>query len=255
MPSISTNAIVLRHANFKDYDRMLTLFSPTLGRVDAVARGCRKQHSALGSATELFCVGEYQFYQNRDRYTLTGAAVRESYYPLRNDYDRLVYAMYILSVCDAVMLPEQAHETLFVQLLNVLARLSYGARLQSPEVLTTAFLLQLAEDQGYRPQLDICVQCGKPLPDNEIFRFDNQAGGMLCKQCGWASAEIVEPALLRHLREVQGEGCDADEEGIDREIVEAALRRMRSYMESRIGRSIKAARLLPAAVAIAQAEE
>ena len=35
----TTDAIVLRHANYGDYDRMVTLMSPTLGRIDAIARG------------------------------------------------------------------------------------------------------------------------------------------------------------------------------------------------------------------------
>ena len=39
----TTDAIVLRHADYRDYDRMLTLFSPEYGRIDAIARGCRSE--------------------------------------------------------------------------------------------------------------------------------------------------------------------------------------------------------------------
>ena len=45
------DALVLNHVNYRDYDRMVTLLSPTLGRVDAVARGCRKPKSPLMNAT------------------------------------------------------------------------------------------------------------------------------------------------------------------------------------------------------------
>lgn len=36
MGQITTNAIVLRRVDYRENDRMLTLFSPTLGRIDAL---------------------------------------------------------------------------------------------------------------------------------------------------------------------------------------------------------------------------
>jgi hypothetical protein len=54
----SNTAIVLRYANYRENDRMLTLFSPTRGLVEAVARGCRRPKSKLLSASELFALGD-----------------------------------------------------------------------------------------------------------------------------------------------------------------------------------------------------
>ena len=45
----TTDAIVLRHADYRDYDRMLTLFSPEYGRIDAIARGCRRPRPRGGA--------------------------------------------------------------------------------------------------------------------------------------------------------------------------------------------------------------
>ena len=66
MGQITTNAIVLRRVDYRENDRMLTLFSPTLGRIDALCRGCRRQKSPLMAASELFCTGEYVLYQARN---------------------------------------------------------------------------------------------------------------------------------------------------------------------------------------------
>ena len=41
MPSIITQAIVLRHADYREHDRMLTLLSPSMGRICVV----RKENS------------------------------------------------------------------------------------------------------------------------------------------------------------------------------------------------------------------
>ena len=57
MPAIATPGIVLRFANYRDHDRMLTLLSPRLGRVDLLSRGCRRPKSPLMPASEWFVSG------------------------------------------------------------------------------------------------------------------------------------------------------------------------------------------------------
>lgn len=245
MPSVSTHAIVLRHVSYRDSDRMLTLFSPTMGRVDVLARGCRKQKSALCSATEVFCTGEYQLYQNRDRYTLTGCAIQESYYSLREDYDRLVHGAYMLNLCEAAIQPGEVSPELFACLLGALARLAYGEPDQPLEALTAAFLLQFAQGQGYKPELDRCVQCGQALAADQPARFDPMAGGLLCLRCGGA-ALLMQPQTLDFLRAVQRQGFDALRARMERPTHLQALAYMRRYMEGRLAYTIKAAALLPA---------
>ncbi|MCL2545176.1 MAG: DNA repair protein RecO [Clostridia bacterium] len=243
MPSIATQAIVLRRVNYRDNDRMLTLFSPTLGRVDAVARGCRKTTSALCGATELFCAGEYQFHQGRDRYTLTGCAIQESFYPLREEYDRLVYGAYLLALCEASVQPGEEHPELYASLLGALARLAYGETQRPAAALTVVFLLQFAESLGYRPRLDACAHCGIAVPDGPVARFGALAGGILCPACGGA-AELIRPDTLCFLRAAQRSGFDCAmdmPDGIQHE----AVRCMRAYLECRVERTIKAAKLLP----------
>ena len=39
---LPTKGVVLRYTNFNEADRMLTLFSPELGKISVLARGCRK---------------------------------------------------------------------------------------------------------------------------------------------------------------------------------------------------------------------
>ena len=42
MQQTENTAIVLRYANYKDNDRMLTLLSPTRGKMEVLSRGCRR---------------------------------------------------------------------------------------------------------------------------------------------------------------------------------------------------------------------
>lgn len=241
-PNISTHAIVLRHVNYRDNDRMLTLFSPALGRIDALARGCRKTRSALSGATELFCAGEYQLYRKGERCTVTGCAIRESYYPLREDYGRLVHGAYLLELCEAMVQPGEEHPALFAHLLDALARLAYGA--DGPAALTAAALLRFAEVQGYRPSLDRCARCGAALDAEAPAGFDAQAGGALCAAC-FAGVPRVGKDTLRFLRAAQRLPGEEKLPGAPAGAAEEALRLMRAYMEGRVERAIKAGNFLP----------
>ena len=107
MPSIVTQAIVLRHADYREHDRMLTLLPPSMGRVEAVCRGCKRPQSPLLAASEWFALGEYVLYAGKGRMNVSSCNVTESFYPLRTDYDRLKYATYILSVAEAAAQPPQ----------------------------------------------------------------------------------------------------------------------------------------------------
>ena len=163
MAQFVTNAIVLRRADYRDNDRMLTLFSPTLGRIDALCRGCRRQKSPLLAAGELFCTGEYALYQTGERCTVVSCQVTETYYPLRADYERLSHGMYALELCAAAVQPGQENERLFLLLLRSLAHLCYGT--SEPRRVTAVFLMGLTSLLGFRPQVGRCVRCGRPVLD------------------------------------------------------------------------------------------
>ena len=105
MPSITTQGIVLRYANYRDHDRMLTILSPNYGRLDVLSRGCRRPKSALMPASELFVHGEFVLYQQNDHATLSSCTLTDTFYPLRLDPYRLTCASYLTALCAAAVQP------------------------------------------------------------------------------------------------------------------------------------------------------
>ena len=120
MSQIITPALVVRRADYADYDRMVTLFSPDMGRVDAIARGCRRPKSPLVNAVEPFTSGEFQLYAHRERLSLEQCQISDSYYELRSDYDRLCHGVYWLKLLDAAILPDTPAPDLFITTLRAL---------------------------------------------------------------------------------------------------------------------------------------
>ena len=82
MRQTERTAIVLRCVNYRDNDRMLTLFSPTQGRIEALARGCRKPRSPILNASEMFALGDFELYQKGAHLTVISANLIETFYPV-----------------------------------------------------------------------------------------------------------------------------------------------------------------------------
>ena len=190
MPALTTPALVLRRADYSDYDRMVTLFSPAHGRLDAIARGCRRPKSPLLNACEPFTSGEFQLYQKGERFTLEQCQISESFYELRTDYDRLQHGVYWLKLLDASVMPDVPMEDLFLITLRALAHLNYSDL--PSEMLTMAFEMHLMAQLGYAPRVDTCMRCGRAIDGDA--RFDSDRGGCVCLNCPSSAPRITNGA-------------------------------------------------------------
>ena len=249
MAQITTNAIVLRRADYRENDRMLTLFSPTLGRIDALARGCRRQKSPLMAASEVFCAGEYVLYAAGDRMTVVSCAVQDTFYPLRSDFDRLAHGMYALELCAAAVQPEQENERLFLLLLRSLAHLAYSGT--DARRVTAVFLMGFVSLLGFRPQVGRCAGCGAPVapeapvgsaPDAPVAAFSPERGGVLCGACGAGEHCRLSAAEVGALQAIMRRGIKTlDEEA---EISDALFQALRQMAESRVDAPIRSGKML-----------
>ena len=165
MRQTENTAIVLRYANYRDYDRMLTLLSPTRGKLEVLSRGCRRPKSPLLNASELFALGDFQLYTKQERATLVSANLLETFYPLRGDFDRLSVGVYLLNLAEAAAQPGEPCQELFMLLLHTLSRLTFSDQEWKP--LLAGFLLHYAAVIGFKPRLVHCVGCGRHLTEGE----------------------------------------------------------------------------------------
>jgi DNA repair protein RecO (recombination protein O) len=161
MELIRTQGVVLRYSNRNEADRLLTVLSPDLGRILVLARGCRKQKSRFLAFSQLFCYGELIIQPYRDIYILSQAEVKNFYFDIRNDVDRLSCATYIANLTEAVSTTGENHTRLFMLILHTLSYLSYSPR--HPLELALIYELKLLDQIGYRPVIENCIVSGIPV--------------------------------------------------------------------------------------------
>ena len=239
MPSLTMPAIVLRYANYRDNDRMLTLLTPSRGRVEALSRGCRRPKSPLLGASELFCTGEYLMFVKGDKATITSCAIHDSFYPLRLDIDRLTCGIYLMNLCEAAAQPNEPCQELFHLLIRAISRLTYGE--SDWRTLACGFLLHYADLLGYKPRLNHCVKCGRRVGEEQELYFDHREGGVLCAGCRRPKAVALPWEQALWLRRALAGGPDGWM-GLDAENAPFSL--MRDYVETRLERPVKSGRML-----------
>ena len=241
MIQTENTAIVLRRVNYRDNDRMVTLLSPSRGRIDAIIRNCRKPKSHNLNAAELFALGDYMVIESGGHMTVTSVHLIETFYPLRADYDRLTCGVWLLGLAEAVAEPEQEEQELFMLLLHTLSRLAFSDQPWKP--LLSGFLLHFSACQGFKPRLNHCSLCGKRLGDEPPLFFDPADGGVVCGSCRRNGNQVsLSPAQLRWMRGALTAGSASWVNTAD---AEAPFQILRAYVESKLGRRLKSGALLP----------
>lgn len=196
-----TEAIVLRHSEFGEADRLLTVYTPELGKLRLLAKGIRKQRSRKAGHLELFTRTELLVARGRNLDIVTQAQAVEPYRALRTDLWRMSNACYVAELVDAFGEEQAENAPLYLLLSNALEWICTSSDLP----LTLRFVeLSLLGLVGYRPQLFQCIHCATPL-EPTVNCFSSEDGGMLCPGCaenrpGVRALSLGALKVLRYLQ-------------------------------------------------------
>lgn len=168
---VKTDAIVLKTVDYKDNDKILTLFSPALGRITAGAKGVKKPKAKLSFAAQPFCFAEYILAEKGGRYTITGAYLHESFFSLRYDIVRFYAACALAEVCLTVLYENESHEGLFIALIEGLKALSLAQEDAAEAVI--AFMLVALRESGYPIDLSYAEESGGDIGEKLWFDFSD----------------------------------------------------------------------------------
>ncbi len=166
---VKTEAIVLQAVDYKDNDKLLTLFSPSLGKITAGIRGVKKPKAKLAFAAQPFCFAEYVLAEKGGRYTVTAAYLHESFFSLRTDIVRFYAACAAAEVCKALLLENQLHDELFIGLIGCLKSLSLTEEDVAEAFIT--FVLVALHESGYPLDLGFYEESDGDIGERIWFDF------------------------------------------------------------------------------------
>ena len=174
-----TEAVIIKKTKLGEADRILTLYTPHLGKIRAVAKGVRRPRSKLAGHLELLTHSQVSLAKGRNLDTIIGSQTINSFLPLKTDLDLTAHALYAIELVDQFTADQVENYPLFQLLLETMNNLCQAG---NNKLVLRYFELHLLNEVGYRPQLQHCVSCRSKL-EPITNSFCSSAGGMLCPNC------------------------------------------------------------------------
>ena len=235
-----TEAIIIKKIKLGEADRILSLYTPHLGKMRAVAKGVRRPRSKMAGHLELLTHSQVSLARGRNLDTVTGSQTINSFLPLKSDLQLTSQALYAVELVDQFTADNVENYPLFQLLLETMHNLCQG---NNNELVLRYFELHLLNLVGYRPQLQQCVSCRSPLKAI-TNSFSPSAGGVLCPSC--RQSQILTYPLsvnaLKVLRFLQSNNYDTCSKlRIDPELSQELEGVMRNYIKYLLEREVKSA--------------
>ena len=200
--SFRVEAVVLRHHDYGEADRLLTLYTRQLGKTRVLAKGARKIASRKAGHIEPFTQVKLQLARGRDMLLVTQADTVDAYLPLREDLILTSQASYVLELLDRfTYVDDTENPSTFRLLTDTLTRLASN---DDPWLVIRYYEMRLLDYLGFRPQLIQCVNCGREIKAEAQF-FSFRAGGVICPRCGQGLPQLkpISVETLKYLRHFQ----------------------------------------------------
>ena len=196
---VKTDAVVLKTIDYKDNDKLLTLLSPSLGKITASIKGVKKPKAKLAFAAQPFCFAEYVLAERGGRYTVTAAYLHESFIELRSDVECFYAACAAAETCQKLSLENERFQGLFIGFIECLKALCLSGE-DTAESLVSFLLIALRES-GYLIDLGYLEECDGDIGDKLWFDFSD---GKFTTFSRCVSGERASVSTYHTLRKASG---------------------------------------------------
>lgn len=187
MKTTKVNGIVIAENSSGDFDKMLTILTPNLGKISCTAKGARRPKSLLMAGTQFLCFGEYLLYKGQDVYSINSCETIEMFYNVRTDLDKLQYASYLTKIISDVTTENQNTYNTLKLFLNTLYTISETDK--DMDLIVSVFKIRLLKILGFTPNVNECTEC-KTKDNLKYFSIKNN--GFKCFACGKQDKGAIE---------------------------------------------------------------
>ena len=184
--------IVVRSTDIKETDRLLTIYTDTMGTVTALAKGSRSLKSRKMSSTQQFCYSSFVLSGIGDKLYVKEAELLESFYSIRDSIEGLALAMYICEVIENVATSDGDNDILRLTLNSLYAIARGNIDLKK---IKASFEIRIAAILGFMPDVVACSRCGEAHGE---FFLDVMAAAMECERCHKVSSRGGDRLALEH---------------------------------------------------------
>jgi len=199
----TTDALLLRAVDYRDADRIVTLFTRDLGKVGAIARSAKSSRRRFAGALEPYAVIRVELeLGSTELARLLRAEVVSVFAGILGELGRMeaaAAALALLRDAHPLRAPDPALFLAAVQYLTLLDHEPDPARAG-----LLAFALRALALSGISPRLSACGRSGEPVPPGKPAYFDPALGTVVSRRLG-GGPFLLSGSAREHMVAAQGD--------------------------------------------------
>lgn len=183
MQTYFTEGIILKHQNFREADRIITVYTKEHGKLEFISRGSRKIKSKLAGSLEPFFYTKMQIVKGKKIDVIASSEIINNYKSLINNLEKIALTSFLIEILDNLTRINQKDERTYSLLMEVLGIINESVdikRIRSK--ITWFFIWRFLSFSGFKPELYKCLKCKKDT-DQGFYYFDYGSGGIICSNC------------------------------------------------------------------------
>ena len=192
----NVKAIVLESKNYKEKDKLLTLFTLEQGVIFAIIKSVKNMNAKLSMAKEIFCFGDFTLTQKGQFNIVTSVNVLETFFDITKDFDRYNLGCQVLNINKTICNQNESNKLLFIETLKCLKHLTYDNSI-NPKYIFLKFLIKIFNLSGYSFNYEKCNSCGGHFINKY---FDYTRGEIVCNHCKTMNCVEVDNATLSAIK-------------------------------------------------------
>ncbi|MFO0704547.1 MAG: DNA repair protein RecO [Candidatus Andersenbacteria bacterium] len=216
MATFAVDALVLNRRDIGEADRLITIFSRTMGKQRVVAKGVRRTTSRMAAHLEPGRESHLFLVERRSLPLVTQAETQQLFISPTADLAELKDLFNILEITASLLDDNQRDSRFYELIIATLTRFKLTGSQAEPlrttnrQLLSAAFMLKALHMLGYSIELTQCVACGKPLQAEPEFYLSAARGGVAHTTCGMPGPGVfvLRQEALRTMRKLLGAKLD-----------------------------------------------
>ena len=148
-----TQGLVLKLIDYKDADKLASIFTFDYGVVTAKFVGVKKEKAKLKAVAQPFTFADFNFTMRANHRVVSGANLIDSFYPILLNYNKTICGYIVLDVLKSILPERKVEQDLFLLAISSLKNIEKN----NEYVATIDFLIKFLNFSGfhlYLPHVD-----------------------------------------------------------------------------------------------------
>lgn len=199
--NFKTTGIVIRKTNLNEADRIVSILTYDLGKIDVFAKNARQLKSKFCGRLELFNEVNVELFEGKELFYLREV---ESIRAIQPSKDNQIHKtlFYIAEITGRLLQPQQQIEGVYPLLREVLYHLEKGAH---PDKITYVYLVNLLSKIGFLADFSHCADCNEKLDLSQKNYLNKEELHLKCNYCASEQDEALTPSMIKWIHYMQSQ--------------------------------------------------